>query len=311
MNDLMTSLSRALAATAREPRRLLLTGWFSFLDGEATAGDVLAQRLVSEALTAKGIHHDTAWSPGFRPGALSLETARPDDYDTLLFVCGPLHGHQVTGLHHRFASCRRLAAGVSVIDAGDPAVTGFDVVIPRDGTPADPVADLAATAPLGPEPPVVGVVLAAGQGEYGTRRMHTSVNDALRHWLHSMDCTIVEADTRLAVDDWRLCATPEQFLALVGRLDLVVTTRLHGLVLALRRGTPVIAVDPVGGGAKVRAQGHALRWPAVLAPDDIDPTVLGRWWTWALSDEGRAAARAHAHACPEAAGASTQRSQLT
>ncbi|MFJ6087840.1 polysaccharide pyruvyl transferase family protein [Streptomyces sp. NPDC092369] len=292
----MTSLSRALAATAREPRRLLLTGWFSFLDGEATAGDVLAQRRVSETLTAMGIRHDTAWSPGFRPGALSLEAARPDDYDTLLFVCGPLHGPQITGLHLRFAACRRLAAGVSVIDAGDPAVTGFDVVIPRDGTPADPVADLAASAPLGPEPPVVGVVLSAGQGEYGTRRLHTPVNETLRDWLQSMDCTRVEADTRLAVDDWRLCATPEQFLALVGRLDLVVTTRLHGLVLALRRGTPVIAVDPVSGGAKVCAQGRALRWPAVLASDDLLPTVLEHWWAWALSDEGREAARAQSDA---------------
>lgn len=36
------------------------------------------------------------------------------------------------------------------------------------------------------------------------------------------------------------------------RLDVVVTTRLHGLVLALKNGVPALAVDPVaaapGGG---------------------------------------------------------------
>jgi hypothetical protein len=48
--------------------RALLTGWFSFTDGEKTAGDVLALEAVGAALRSAAIAYDTAWSPMFRPG---------------------------------------------------------------------------------------------------------------------------------------------------------------------------------------------------------------------------------------------------
>jgi hypothetical protein len=275
------------------PGCLLLTGWFSFRDGEATAGDVLAQRHSSAELTRAGIRHDTAWSPGFRPGELSLETARPEAYDTVLFVCGPVRGPQVTALHARFRTCRRLAAGVSVVDPADPAATGFHEIIARDGTAAPARRDLAATAAACPLPPVAGVVLSHGQGEYGARRRHEEVNARLTGWLAGKDCARLSADTRLAADDWRLCATAEQFLALVSRCDLVVTTRLHGLVLALCTGTPVIAVDPVAGGAKVGAQARAVGWPALVDAGALSEEVLDHWWRWALSGAGRLAAARH------------------
>lgn len=292
-DDLAAALLRTLRAPGRRPGRLLLTGWFSFLHGEATAGDVLAQRHASALLERAGVPYDTAWSPGFRPGALTLEAARPDAYDTLLFVCGPVHGPQVAALHAGFRTCRRLAAGVSVVDPADPAVTGFHEVLARDGTGAPARPDLAARAPVGPLPPVAGVALSSGQGEYGARRRHEEVNARLTGWLAGKDCARVPADTRLATDDWRLCATGEQFLALVSRFDVLVTTRLHGLVLGLRTGTPVIAVDPVAGGAKVTAQARAVGWPALVDAGAPGPRILDHWWRWALSEEGRAAAARH------------------
>ncbi|MEU0005615.1 polysaccharide pyruvyl transferase family protein [Streptomyces sp. NPDC006314] len=292
-DDATTALLHTLRASGQWPRRLLLTGWFSFLDGEATAGDVLARQQVSAALARAGIRHDTAWSPGFRPGALSLDTVEPAEYDTLLFVCGPLHGPQVAALHARFRTCRRLAAGVSVVDPADPAVTGFHQIVARDGTAAPARPDLAAGAPAGPLPPVAGVILSHGQGEYGVRRRHEDVNARITGWLAGKDCARVPADTRLATGDWRLCATPEQFLALMTRFDVVVTTRLHGLVLALRTGTPVIAVDPVAGGAKVSAQARAVGWPALVDAGAPTEEILDHWWQWALSESGRMAAACH------------------
>ena len=38
-------------------------------------------------------------------------------------------------------------------------------------------------------------------------------------------------------------------MLLVSRLEVVVTTRLHGLVLALRAGVPALAIDPAAGRA--------------------------------------------------------------
>ncbi len=44
-------------------------------------------------------------------------------------------------------------------------------------------------------------------------------------------------------------------------MDIVVTTRLHGMVLALKNGVPAIAVDPIVGGAKITQQARAINWP--------------------------------------------------
>ncbi|OLT13608.1 polysaccharide pyruvyl transferase [Actinomadura sp. CNU-125] len=277
--------------------RVLVTGWPSFLHGEATAGDVLAMEAVRRALTCAGVECDLAWSPVFRPGGLDLDGADPRDYSDVVFVCGPAHGEQVRGLHRRYARCRRVAVGVSVIDPGDPAVTGFDAVLARDAPAAGPRQDLSALPPTG-SVPVVGVLLAPGQREYGERRRHGAVEDELTRWLASRSCARLPLDTRLDPRDWRLCTTAAELESVLRRLDLVVTTRLHGLVLALKNGVPALAVDPVGGGAKVAAQARAWGWPAIVTvpldagPPLLDRAELDRWWDWALSADaaGRASA---------------------
>ncbi|MGW5200873.1 polysaccharide pyruvyl transferase family protein [Streptomyces spiralis] len=276
----------------QDEQRTLLTGWFSFPDGEATAGDVLALHRVEDVLrqSGSGAAYDVAWSPGFRPDGLHLEDVRPERYGRLVFVCGPLHGPQIERLHRRFAHCVRIAVGVSVIDPGSPAVTGFHRVLARDAPPAAPVLDLAAGAPALPARPVVGVVLTHGQHEYGRARRHDAVAREVTAWLHGRDCARLELETRLDTRDWRLCATPAQLQSVLARLDLVVTDRLHGMVLALRAGTPALAVDPVAGGAKVTAQARACGWPALVPAERLAPAELDRWWDWCLTS-GRAAAR--------------------
>ncbi len=55
--------------------KILLTGWFSFPDGEVTAGDVLALRRVQDPPARAVLPYDTVWSPGHRPAAPHLEDA--------------------------------------------------------------------------------------------------------------------------------------------------------------------------------------------------------------------------------------------
>ncbi|MEU1079264.1 polysaccharide pyruvyl transferase family protein [Streptomyces sp. NPDC005908] len=274
----------------RKPHRVLLTGWFSFRDGEATAGDVLALRRVEDVLRGTGMAYDVVWSPGFRPDALHFDGVRPHDYSHLVFVCGPLHGPQIEELHRRFAHCVRIAVGTSVIDPDGPAVTGFDRVLARDAPGSEPTEDLAARAPSVPPRPVVGVILTHGQQEYGPQRRHGQVAEQVTRWLAGKDCARLELETRLDTRDWHLSATPAQVQSVLSRLDLVVTDRLHGLVLSLRVGTPVLAVDPVAGGAKLTAQARACGWPALLAAEQTDGRRLERWWDWCLTS-GRVAAR--------------------
>ncbi|MFE0861121.1 polysaccharide pyruvyl transferase family protein [Streptomyces rochei] len=263
--------------------RILVTGWFSFLHGEATAGDVLALRRVEEVLREAGLAYDVVWSPGFRAEGTHFEDLDPAAYSRLVFVCGPAHGWQVEELHRRFAHCVRIAVGVSVIDPGSPAVTGFHRVLARDAEGTGPTLDLAARAPALPARPVAGVVLTHGQHEYGGQRRHEEVAAALTRWLAGKDCARLELETRLDTHDWRLCGTPAQLEAVLTRLDLVVTDRLHGLVLALRAGTPALAVDPVEGGAKVTAQARACGWPALVAAERLTEEALEHWWEWCLT----------------------------
>ncbi|MGC9497719.1 polysaccharide pyruvyl transferase family protein [Streptomyces sp. WG7] len=271
--------------------RILVTGWFSFLHGEATAGDVLALRRVEEVLRGAGLAYDVVWSPGFRADGRHFADVDPAAYSRLVFVCGPAHGPQVEEVHRRFAHCVRIAVGVSVVDPESPAVTGFHQVLARDAAGAAPTPDLAARAPALPARPVVGVVLTHGQHEYGGQRRHEEVAAGLTRWLAGKDCARLELETRLDAHDWRLCGTPAQLEAVLARLDLVVTDRLHGLVLALRAGTPALAVDPVAGGAKVTAQARACGWPALVAAERLEEGVLDRWWDWCLTDGREEAGR--------------------
>ncbi|MGW0246838.1 polysaccharide pyruvyl transferase family protein [Nocardia goodfellowii] len=269
--------------------RVLVTGWPSFLHGEATAGDVLSMSRVCDALHAADVPYDTAWSPVYRAEGLHLADADSGRYSHLVFVCGPAHGEQVRSLHERYANCRRIAVGVSILDPDDAAVTGFHRVLPRDGLlmPRPDMAVAAHTVHV----PVVGAVFAPGQAEYGTARRHETVHEALTRWLAELDCARLPLDTRLAPDDWRQCRTPDQLASVFARLDAVVTTRLHGLVLGLRAGVPVLAVDPIAGGGKVSAQAQALNWPALIpAERAVEPGAFDRWWQWCLSPAGRARA---------------------
>ncbi|TMQ94426.1 polysaccharide pyruvyl transferase family protein [Actinomadura soli] len=269
-----------------------MTGWPSLGNGEATAGDVLAMEAVRRGLADADVECDLAWGPVLRPDGPDLDGADPGRYTHLVFACGPLHGRQIEELHRRYGGCVRVAVGVSVTDPDDPAVTGFDAVLARD-TPAEaPRHDLAAL-PMTPSTPVVGVVLASGRREDVERRPDDRVERELTEWLAGHECARLPLDTRLDPHDWRLFGTAAELESVLRRLDLVVTTRLDGLVLALKNGVPALAVDPVGGGAKVAAQARAWSWPAIVTvPEDasgrrlLDPDELEHWWEWALSPEG-------------------------
>ncbi|MGX5359683.1 polysaccharide pyruvyl transferase family protein [Kocuria sp. KH4] len=272
--------------------RTLVVGWSSVLHGEATAGDVLAMDAVADALGAAGVPHDVAWSAVMcPPGGLRLDDADPGRYTDLVFVCGPATGRSIAELHERFAHCRRIAVGVSVLDPGDPVTAGFHRVIARDRPGTVAHRDLAAR-PAPRTVPVLGVYLTSGQQEYGARRRHETTRAGLESWLGGLDAARLPLETRLDPRDWRLPATAAQVGSVVARLDAVVTMRMHGLVLALRAGVPALAVDPVAGGGKVTAQARAWDWPAVLGPEELGPDRLEEQLAWCLSEDGRKAAQA-------------------
>lgn len=264
-------------------RRALVAGWFSFFHGEATAGDLLAGDTVRTWLTQAGIPHDTALSPVL--GGPSLEDVDPSLYTHLVFVCGPAAGWQVEELLIRFRHCTKLAVGVSVVDTTPP---GFDVLLARDGPTGDrPDLSLAAHVPT--LPPRVAIVRAHRQNEYPDAR-HDDVHKLIDEVIPALDVAVLEVDTR--VDPRNLVGrrSVDVEAALAG-VDAVVTTRMHGLVLALRHGVPAVAIDAVPGGAKVSRQAAVLGWPAVQTVDHVTTDWLAAQVAWSLKPEAARAAR--------------------
>lgn len=222
------------------------------------------------------------------PGELVLDEADPMEYTHVVFTCGPLRGDPIGELRERFTHCRFLAVDVTVFP-DDPLTAAVDELIARDGPAVPSRRDLAALVPAAPVP-LVAVYLTDGQREYASQRRHHDVVRLLEDWLGRRNAARLDLNTRLDPRDWRLAHTPDQVTAVLRRVDLVVTMRMHALVLGLAAGTPVLAVDPVAEGGKVSAQARAWEWPAVLRPEGLSFEALNQWWDWCLSEAGRVAA---------------------
>ena len=151
--------------------------------------------------------------------------------------------------------------------------------------------DIAFASPR-PLVPVVGVCLV---DEYDGALVQEA-NAAVRRLVGSREVAIVPIDTRLDANRTAL-RSPVEVESLLARMDVVVTTRLHAMVLALKNGVPVIAIDPEAGGAKVRRQAEVIGWPAAFGVD----TVTDRELLDALDYSLTPAARATAQACHERA----------
>jgi SAM-dependent methyltransferase len=107
-------------------------------------------------------------------------------------------------------------------------------------------------------------------------------NEAVARLLASRGAAVVEIDIR--PDGLRTAAAIE---ALIARVDMLVTTRLHGLVLALKNGVPVVAIDPMGDGGEILRQASIIGWPVVFAADRLDEAGLQRAFDHCLTAEAR------------------------
>jgi hypothetical protein len=248
--------------------RVLVAGWFSFDEVIATVGDELGADAVVSWLADQGVSYDVAWAPYLRRG-VHWRDVDPADYTHLVFVSGPVGDRpllrELTGA---FARAERWAVNVSVVD--DDARGLFDAVWERDA-PGVARPDLALDRPV-PQVPVVAVAFAPAQGEYGERTRADRVRGQIEGWLAARALPWFELDMDLYAKPH--VRRPAQVEALIRRADVVVSMRLHALVLGLEHGRPVIACDPVAGGAKVTSQARALGWPEVLGADEIGPQAL-------------------------------------
>jgi hypothetical protein len=273
--------------------KTLVVGWFSFEEMGATAGDLYCRDLACRWLERAGRSHDVALAPPFR-GGVHWQEVDPQDYTDVLFVCGPFgNGPPVTEFLERFAGRRLIGLSLSMLE---PLETWnpFDLLLERDSSrAARPDISFLADAP---RVPVVGLVLIDAQPEYGPKDSRTSADEAIRRLIDSREVAIVPIDTRLDTNRYGL-RTPAEIESLIARMDVVVTTRMHGMVLALKNGVPAVVVDSVAGGAKIDRQGKTIGWPWVFTVDRLTDEALQEAFDHCLTPE----ARAEAGACAERA----------
>jgi hypothetical protein len=183
----------------------------------------------------------------------------------------------------RFRHCKLIGVNLSMavpLEQWDP----FDLLLERDSarrTRPDIVFLSRQTSV-----PVVGVCLV----EPHEGALDQIANAAIARLTSSREMAVVNIDTRLDQNSAGL-RNPSEVEALIARMDVLITTRLHGTVLALKNGVPVIAIDPISGGAKIRRQAEAIRWPVVFTADALKDEELLQALRYCLSDAARERAR--------------------
>lgn len=237
----------------------------------ATLGDLMAVDNFSADLQRAGVEHAVISGQMDWRGHLRVDSPfllRPMAR-VLVFVCGPLtNDRELVDLLGVHGKARKLAVGVSVL-AGQPEIVArFDRVVARDGAAAatfdlaiDAVVSPAVSAPLRR----VGLCLRGEQGEYGQPSLHGKAEHLLKRLALQRGLEITLIDTVLRGGN-----SPDDIQRAFATVDCVFTTRMHGALLALAAGKPVIAVDQVPGSAKLTDVIGATGWPLVYRADTVE-----------------------------------------
>jgi hypothetical protein len=279
--------------------RALVIGHFS------TFGDMEVLREVERQLTALALPWDVAplskWVARQTPEWIDVRSADPHRYTHLLVVCGPFWRPDF--IRHRidldaFAHCTRIGINLSMIDDIE-AYNPFDRLIGRDNSRgARP--DISFLHEV-TKVPVAGLCLAPTQNEYGDRQRHDKAGELLRRLADRNGLAVVKLDTGWPAQQNALgLKSPEQFESICSRLDVMLTTRLHGVALSLKNGVPVVAIDAISGGGKVLLQANAIGWPEIFPIDQATDATLDEALARCLLPTSRDRARSCAARAREA-----------
>lgn len=264
--------------------KTLVIGWFSFEEMGTTAGDSIACDVACEWLQKVGVTPDVAmWEP-HQAHEVQTDQVNPVDYDTVVFVCGPIgNGPPLNTFLDQFPHARKFALNVSLLQERQDW-NPFVAILERDSSERV-TPDITFAAPK-LVVPVAGLILVGPQEEYPTER-HDLAQSTFEAILRSRDVAVVPIDTRLDINSNGL-NSPAQVESLIAKMDVVMTTRLHGAAIALRRHVPPVVIDSIpGGGTKLYKQMKRIGWPLVFHTGDLDPEKVRQAFEYALTPAAR------------------------
>lgn len=289
-----------LAARTVDTPPTLLFWWGSYgFRGGPTIGDLMAVDNLSSRLRLRGIEHAVISHPELQiPGHLPVDdlyAIKPAK--KLVFVCGPItYSRDLNDLLSVHRHATKIAAGVSILPNHARMNRRFHHIVGRDGV--DPsYFDLAVSETVEPiekgRLETAGVCLRGPQGEYGARRaaMAPQAEAMFQDVVRGSALYPIEIDTVLSPENGA-----GKIHAGFAESDIVLTTRMHGALLALAAGKPVIAIDQVPGGAKVSAVIGRTGWPFVFQAEKVsgetvraalDELRTGNWRAQLLGAQAR------------------------
>jgi hypothetical protein len=269
--------------------RVLIAGWFSFDDMGATAGDIIARDIICQWLSEAGVKWEVADCSKFPfKGGVNWRQVNSNDYTDLVFVCGPFgNGWPVTDLLNHFPNCRLIGLNLSLMESLD-VWNPFSFLIERDSSRQNNPDVTFFGKPSAV--PLVGIILSHKQKEYGSRALHEKANAAIEKLLENLEVTRVPIDTSL-LNNKGFLRTSGEVEALMARMDIIITTRLHGTVLALKNGVPVIPIDPIAGGAKITRQVRTVEWPILFNAEFLESKALTNAFEYCLTETARLQAK--------------------
>jgi hypothetical protein len=247
-------------------KKILVAGWFSFLNRQATFGDFQAMEVVSNWLKIAELKHDIAIESLQHPSGIPTSKIVPTDYDVLIFICGPWFGSSFSMFGNQykehFKSILKIGVDLSVTNKNH----GFDLLLPRDFFEIKNP-DLVYAAKSN-KVLVAGLLMVHPQPMYKNKQRHSHVIKIIREYLELKGHAVLELDTLTQSNPCGI-KNASQLESLISKCDFIISSRLHGMVYSLKNNIPVLAIDCVAGGAKVTAQAEAVGWPAILNGDGI------------------------------------------
>lgn len=265
----LTDRERIVSGGPGSGELALIAGWFSYRNACATFGDTEAMHAVAGWLAEAGVPFEIACDPVNGEDGLDIDSLEPSRYSLFIFVCGPWKPVD-RKLLDRFSHCRKIGVNLT-LESPTHLDHGFDYLLARD-MPGQQRADIVFSRSL-PELPLVGIVQVHPQKMYGDRQRHARIAAAIDDYIQRRRIVAINLDT-LHLDNPVGIGSAIEYENIVSRLDAVITTRLHGLVFALKKGVPAVAIDAIAGGAKLTAQAQALDWPVILDGDTVDADAI-------------------------------------
>ena len=264
--------------------RIVLAFWGSF-ESDGTIGDEVSAKSLFCSLVKNGYSVDViSWKDLNWANAIKPTEVEYRKYSKFIFVCGPVipHYQPLIALlaNASAAGCITIGFSVSLFKKSDGEIYNpFDIVFPRESE-FEVGSDLAVLEKTSAQPVKVqnivkvGLVLRGWQKEYGPdncywKPVEEVIKEALDLFGRDKSVEIKIIDHQLYRSKWSI----EEYDLAYNSCDLLITTRFHGAIFAIRNNVPFLAIDQIRPFAKVTRLLQHIDYPFKFSYSNFDLKV--------------------------------------